>query len=203
MTTKVKILGCGPKAVLAELPAGFTADVASFLRERHEAVRQAVPAHDTVLIEFVEKRPSEEDILALVDEALNQHAAAFNSNLVEIKISYNGEDLAAVASATAMSPEAVATLHSEATYSAAFCGFAPGFAYLTGLPKELHLPRREQPRDRVPRGSVAIAGEYSGVYPSASPGGWHLLGTSTATLFDPDREVPALINPGDRVRFVS
>ena len=202
MTPKMKILGCGPKAVLAELPAGSTADVANFLRERNEAVRQAVPAHDTVLLEFVERRPSEEAVLAILDEALSQPATASKSNLVEIKVSYNGEDLAAVASATGMSPEAVATLHSEAVYAAAFCGFAPGFAYLTGLPNELHLPRRDQPRDRVPRGSVAIAGEYSGVYPSASPGGWHLLGSSTVTLFDPDREVPALINPGDRVRFV-
>jgi KipI family sensor histidine kinase inhibitor len=202
LTPALNILGCGPKAVLVELPAGSTAHVANFLREANEEIRQAVPAHDTVLLEFVGGRPADEQVLALLDEALSQPVAAEDSKLVEIKVSYDGEDLAEVGLATGMSPEAVATLHSEAVYAAAFCGFAPGFAYLTGLPSELHLPRREKPRDRVPRGSVAIAGEYSGVYPSASPGGWHLLGNSAVTLFDPDRADPALIGPGDRVRFV-
>jgi len=150
----------------------------------------------------LEMRPSDEEVRQLIDAALSRPPLATDSILIEIKVTYDGEDLAAVGLATGLSQEAVVTLHSEALYEAAFCGFAPGFAYLTGLPLELHLPRREQPRDRVPRGSVAIAGEYAGVYPSASPGGWHLLGNSTATLFDPDRANPAMISPGDKVRFV-
>jgi len=202
MTSGLKLLSCGPKAVLAELPAGSTAHVANFLRESNEEIRTAVPAHETVLLEFVEMRPSDEEVRELIDAALSRPPLATDSILIEIKVTYDGEDLAAVGLATGLSQEAVVTLHSEALYEAAFCGFAPGFAYLTGLPLELHLPRREQPRDRVPRGSVAIAGEYAGVYPSASPGGWHLLGNSTATLFDPDRANPAMISPGDKVRFV-
>jgi KipI family sensor histidine kinase inhibitor len=83
-----------------------------------------------------------------------------------------------------------------------FCGFAPGFAYLTGLDEALWLPRRSTPRTRVPAGSVAIASEYSAVYPGASPGGWHLLGTTSAQVWDPDRVRPALLEPGTKVRFV-
>jgi len=96
----------------------------------------------------------------------------------------------------------VISLHSGADYRVAFCGFAPGFAYLIGLPKTLHTARRESPRAQVPAGSVAIAAGYSAVYPRESPGGWHLLGTTTATMWDSTRDVPALLQPGQRVRFV-
>ena len=92
--------------------------------------------------------------------------------------------------------------HSDATYRAAFCGFAPGFAYLTGLDPALQLPRRATPRTRVPAGSVAIAAGYSAVYPTTSPGGWHLVGHTDAVLFDADRDPPALIAPGTTVHFV-
>jgi KipI family sensor histidine kinase inhibitor len=93
--------------------------------------------------------------------------------------------------------------HQAPTYACAFCGFAPGFAYLTGLDAALHLPRRPTPRTRVPAGSVAIAAEYSAVYPSVSPGGWHLIGRTDATLWDVERPLPAAIVPGTRVRFVA
>ena len=92
-------------------------------------------------------------------------------------------------------------LHSGADYTVAFCGFMPGFAYMTGLPAALHLPRRATPRERVPVGAVAIAAEYAGVYPRESPGGWHLLGRTDAVLWDDGREPPALLPPGTRVRF--
>jgi KipI family sensor histidine kinase inhibitor len=82
-----------------------------------------------------------------------------------------------------------------------FCGFAPGFAYLTGLDPALHLPRLATPRTAVPAGAVGIAGEFSGVYPRSSPGGWRLLGTTSAVVWDPQREPPALLVPGTRVRF--
>jgi KipI family sensor histidine kinase inhibitor len=92
-------------------------------------------------------------------------------------------------------------LHCSAEYSVAFCGFMPGFAYLLGLPTELHLPRRSTPRTRVPAGSVAIAAEFSSVYPSASPGGWHLLGTTDLVLWDESLAAPAVLVPGMRMRF--
>ena len=91
--------------------------------------------------------------------------------------------------------------HSECTYTVAFCGFMPGFAYMVGLPPELHLPRRDTPRTRVPAGAVAIAAEFAGVYPRESPGGWHLLGRTDATLWDETGSVPALLAPGTTVRF--
>jgi KipI family sensor histidine kinase inhibitor len=122
--------------------------------------------------------------------------------IVEIAVRYDGADLAEVAHVCSLSVERVISLHSDADYAVSFCGFAPGFAYLTGLPSELHLPRRLSPRTRVPAGSVAIAATYSAVYPRESPGGWHLLGTTKETMWDVTRASPALLQPGMRVRFV-
>jgi KipI family sensor histidine kinase inhibitor len=130
-------------------------------------------------------------------EAASQHTPG----VTEIPVQYDGEDLAEVAARTGLHPDDVVRLHHEADYDVAFCGFAPGFAYLTGLPAALHLPRRDTPRPRVPAGSVAIAAGYSGVYPQASPGGWWLLGRTELTMFDPTRTPPALLQPGGRVRF--
>jgi KipI family sensor histidine kinase inhibitor len=106
-----------------------------------------------------------------------------------------------VAVRTGRSEDEVVALHSSAEYRVGFCGFMPGFGYLLGLPPELQLPRRSTPRTRVPAGSVAMAAEFSAVYPSASPGGWHLLGTTDLMLWDESRHVPALLVPGTRVRF--
>jgi KipI family sensor histidine kinase inhibitor len=122
--------------------------------------------------------------------------------IIEIPVRYDGPDLASVASAVGLSVADVIELHSSATYQAAFTGFAPGFAYLTGLDPRLVLPRRSTPRPSVPAGSLAIADVYSAVYPRASPGGWHLLGTTDSELFDATREPPALVAPGSQVRFV-
>jgi KipI family sensor histidine kinase inhibitor len=97
----------------------------------------------------------------------------------------------------------VIDLHTGADYAVAFTGFAPGFAYLTGLPEPLRQPRLDQPRTRVPAGSVAVAGEFTGIYPRSSPGGWRLLGHTDTVLFDSRAEPAALLAPGDRVRFRS
>lgn len=121
---------------------------------------------------------------------------------VEIPVTYDGPDLDDVAAATGLSPAEVVRRHSSPTYTAAFAGFAPGFVYLEGLDPVLQLPRRADPRTRVPPGAVAIAAGYTAVYPRESPGGWHLLGRTDAVLFDVAAEPPALIQPGDRVRFV-
>ncbi|HEX3814650.1 MAG TPA: 5-oxoprolinase subunit PxpB [Mycobacteriales bacterium] len=121
---------------------------------------------------------------------------------VEIPVVYDGADLADVAGRAGMSIEDVVRVHSESAYLVAFLGFAPGFGYLTGLDPRLRLPRRDSPRTRVPAGSVAIAGEYTAVYPKPTPGGWHLLGRTEVSVFDPGAVRPALLGPGDRVRFV-
>jgi KipI family sensor histidine kinase inhibitor len=122
--------------------------------------------------------------------------------VVEIPVEYDGDDLEEVARSTRMSVDAVIELHSTTTYTAAFVGFTPGFAYLAGLPASLRLPRRSTPRTVVPAGSVAIASEFTGVYPTSSPGGWHLLGHTRVAMFDLQRTNPVLVAAGDRVRFV-
>jgi KipI family sensor histidine kinase inhibitor len=120
---------------------------------------------------------------------------------VTLDVHYDGEDLQLVARDAGLSVDDVVALHTEPEYTVAFTGFAPGFGYLSGLPEPLRQSRLDTPRTRVPAGSVGVAGEFTGVYPRSSPGGWRLLGHTDATLFDARAERPALLAPGDRVRF--
>lgn len=120
---------------------------------------------------------------------------------VVLPVVYDGADLVEVALATGLSVEQVVDRHSAGRYVVAVTGFTPGFAYLTGLDPALQLPRRAEPRTVVPAGSVAIADRWTGVYPAASPGGWHLLGRTAEVMWDLDRDPPALLRPGVRVRF--
>jgi len=132
--------------------------------------------------------------------------AVVEARTIEIPVHYggtDGPDLPAVAERCGLKEEAVIDAHASAEYVVSFLGFLPGFAYLDGLDRRLHLPRREQPRTRVPAGSVAIAGAQSGVYPFDSPGGWHVIGRTPCTMFDPSREPVSLFELGDRVRFVT
>lgn len=126
------------------------------------------------------------------------------ARLVEIPVCYGGEhgiDLAAVAAHAALDAATVVERHVAGDYRVAMLGFAPGFPYLLGLDASLCMPRRAQPRLRVPAGSVAIGGAQTGIYPALLPGGWQLIGRTPLRLFDPAREVPSLLLPGDRVRF--
>jgi KipI family sensor histidine kinase inhibitor len=196
----MRLLPCGPGAVLAEY------DSLAQVLAVHEALRSAalpgvvdiVPAARTVLVEFRQiDRSVLESLLVPSDHIPQAHGP-----IVEIPVVYDGVDLDEVASATGLSGEQVIEIHSSVVYSAAFLGFTPGWAYLIGLPSSLQLPRRSTPRTSVAAGSVAIANEFTGVYPTTSPGGWHLLGHTTATMFAVDRAKPALVMAGDRVRFV-
>jgi KipI family sensor histidine kinase inhibitor len=122
--------------------------------------------------------------------------------LAEVPVRYDGEDLPAVADRLGLAVDEVVARHTAPTYTVACLGFSRGFPYLDGLDPVLRLPRRDTPRPRVPAGSVAIAADQAGIYPLASPGGWHLLGRTDVPLFDVHRQPPALLAPGDRVRFV-
>jgi KipI family sensor histidine kinase inhibitor len=124
-------------------------------------------------------------------------------SLVTVDVHYDGEDLAEVAKLTGLSIESVINAHTGQSWRAAFGGFAPGFAYLLGENHDLNVPRRDTPRKVVPAGAVALAGDYSSVYPRQSPGGWQLIGHTDAVLWDLERENPALIRPQDRVRFTA
>lgn len=126
------------------------------------------------------------------------------STPVEIPICYDADfafDLADVARQTRRTPAEVIELHCRAEYLVNFVGFTPGFPYLSGLPNELNVPRRSSPRKDVPAGSVAIGGKQTGIYPVNSPGGWNVIGRTPLRIFDPAKEPPALLRPGDRVRF--
>ncbi|WP_277187195.1 5-oxoprolinase subunit PxpB [Caballeronia sp. BR00000012568055] len=120
---------------------------------------------------------------------------------IEIPVYYDGPDLADVAKHAGLSVDEVVKRHSDAEYVVFFLGFQPGFAYLGGLDASLHMPRRTEPRLEVPAGSVGIGGAQTGIYPAVSPGGWQLLGRTELKLFDPSRNPPTLMQPGDRVRF--
>jgi len=118
-----------------------------------------------------------------------------------IPVRYDGIDLESVALATGLSTDHVIARHAARTYTVDLLGFVPGFAYLSELEPALQIPRRPQPRPRVAAGSVAIAAAQTGVYPLDTPGGWHIIGSTTTVMFDPAREPPALFAPGDSVRF--
>ena len=127
--------------------------------------------------------------------------AAVPGPLVELPVVLDGEDLPDVARRWGCTRAEVRATLTTTTFTSAFCGFAPGFGYLTGLPEPLAVPRRATPRAAVPAGSVAVAGRYTGVYPGSSPGGWQLLGRTSVPLWDTAREPAALLAPGVRVRF--
>jgi len=199
--TAVELRPVGDRALLLELADNASAvRVAACLRAERPDLVDVVPGHRTVLVTWSGAR-APTGLEELADDALaDSHQPAGRE--VEIAVTYDGPDLDEVARLTRLSPEEVVERHRAAAYVAAFVGFAPGFAYLLGLDERLVVPRRSEPRTRVPGGSVAIAGPYAGVYPRESPGGWRLIGRTDAVLFDASRERPALLVAGDRVRFV-
>jgi KipI family sensor histidine kinase inhibitor len=162
---------------------------------------ELVPAARTVLIAFRPGTDGPSRVRAVLAAADLTAGGDRTPRVVDIAVHYDGDDLELVAETAGLAVAEVVRLHSETEYTVAFTGFAPGFGYLVGLPEPLRQPRLEQPRTRVPAGAVGIADEYTGVYPRPSPGGWRLLGHTEADLFDPRRDPPALLAPGDRVRF--
>ncbi|MCU1516157.1 MAG: urea amidolyase [Pseudarthrobacter sp.] len=136
--------------------------------------------------------------LLAMDLAVQSRA---EGKLVHIDTVYDGEDLADVARLTGLGPDGVIAAHTGQVWTVAFGGFAPGFGYMVGENQKLEVPRRSSPRTAVPAGSVALAGNYSAVYPRRSPGGWQLIGRTSAPMWDLSREQPALVSPGDRVQF--
>lgn len=160
-----------------------------------------VPGYSTVL---VTGDPERLDLPGLALDLLSLElppAESVPGRLVEIDVRYDGEDLGEVCALTGLAVAEVVRLHTAPDYVVAFLGFSPGFPYLVGLDEALHVPRRATPRTAVPAGSVGLAGDQTGVYPTASPGGWRLIGRTDVVLFDINRNPPALLAPGDKVRF--
>jgi len=166
-------------------------------------VHALVPGARTILVRF---DPTRTHAQAVVDDiarrALDGAARQQARARILIPVHYDGEDLDEVAGMLGTSRQNVIALHTGTDYHAAFSGFAPGFAYLSGGDPRLNVPRKPSPRTRVPAGSVALAGQFSAVYPQQSPGGWQLLGTTPLVMWDVRHNPPAIVQPGDRVRFV-
>ncbi|MGW4163392.1 5-oxoprolinase subunit B family protein [Streptomyces sp. NPDC004788] len=201
-----EVFRVGEHGLLVELASDEATEAfhAELLRRRAEGVlpgvREIVPAARTVLLDGVAapERLAAELRSWKVSEGHARVAAS-----VELPVRYDGPDLAEVAALWGVSVEAAVRIHSETGFRVAFCGFAPGFGYLTGLGARYEVPRRATPRTAVPAGSVALAGPYTGVYPRSSPGGWQIVGTTDAVLWDTAREPAALLSPGTRVRFTA
>lgn len=194
----------GESALLVELGSAERAQaLAASLRADHlEGVLEAVPGRESVLVELA---PMGTGPGALVP-ALEGRIATLGSEpapgrLHTITVEYGGPDLDELASSTGLSRDEIVALHTGTELRVLFCGFAPGFAYLGDLPARLHVDRLATPRTRTPAGSVAIAGRMSGIYPTDLPGGWRVIGRTDVLLFDPHRDPPVLLLPGDRVRF--
>jgi len=195
----------GDRALLVELEdtAQVVAWVDALRQLAPPGLGEVVPAAETVLVvaeEGADLRTLRAALRGVVPGPVRQ--ASGSSASVEIPVRYDGPDLPDVARLTGLSEAEVVRAHTGATWRVAFGGFAPGFGYLVGDDDRLHVPRRETSRTRVPAGAVALAGSYTGVYPRESPGGWQLIGTTDAPMWDLDRDPPALLTPGATVRFV-
>ena len=172
--------------------------------DRPRGVIDLVPAARTVLLTFGPSTSLAE--LAAVVSAVptsGEHRArpSVADREVVVPVTYDGADLDDVAELTGIPREEVVRRHQAAEHRVAFTGFAPGFAYVVGSDAGLVVPRRATPRTRVPRGSVALAAEFTGIYPREGPGGWQIVGRTEVTLWDLDQDPPALLTPGTRVRF--
>lgn len=197
----MRLLPCGARAVLVEVDDLETVHLlcAGLRTGRPPVVEDVVAGATTVLVTLNGPAPSAavlEDVLARAVRNRPDPPGA-----VTIPVIYDGPDLPAVAHLAGVVDEQVPGIHAAPTYTVAFLGFSPGFAYLVGGDRRLAVPRLDVPRRSVPAGSVAVAGAMSAVYPQATPGGWRLIGRTDAVMFDPGRPEPALLRPGDRVRF--
>lgn len=211
MTEHRTLLTCGEHAVLVEV--GGVDQVVSF----GHAVREAVAAGMPGFTDVVDIVPAATTVLVIVAEKTNiatlrqvlanlpagpAEEAATSDHVIEIPVRYDGPDLTDVAELTGLSVPEVVAAHTGTDWRVAFGGFAPGFAYLSWGDPRLAVPRRKDPRTSVPSGAVALAGEFSAIYPRSSPGGWQLIGRTDVVVFDIDRDPPALLQPDAVVRFL-
>jgi KipI family sensor histidine kinase inhibitor len=202
----VQVLPYGDRALLVEV--GGTADVVAYVDALREVeppgIADVVPAARTVLVVAGTPRhvPALRQALCSITPSAASEHLHDDEEVIEIPVRYDGPDLEDVAGLTGLSEQEVVEAHTGSEWRVAFGGFAPGFGYLVTDHDRLHVPRRDSARTAVPAGAVGLAGEYTGVYPRESPGGWQLIGTTDAPMWDLDRDPPALLRPGARVRFV-
>lgn len=200
----MKLMPCADSGLLVELSDmdEVLALYAHLDEDLPDGVVDVVPAAATLLLTIDRSRTDVESLARQVRSIeIGTHHRATTGE-VEVPVVYDGEDLAEVARLTGLDERAVVEAHTGTPWTVAFCGFAPGFGYMVGGDERLQVPRRDNPRTRVPRGSVAIAGEFASIYPRESPGGWQLIGRTSLEVWDIDREPPGLLVPGTVVRYV-
>jgi KipI family sensor histidine kinase inhibitor len=207
-SVRVRVHPLGDTSLLAEL--GTRLDTALNTRaialaaalQKRRDVRRAVAAHGTVTVHFDPDQITLQALGAAIARLARKRPPVEEpGRLHRIPVVYDGPDLGAVADAARLAPSQVVELHTRPIYRVFLVGFVPGWAYMGPLPEQLVLPRRAAPRTQVPAGSVAIAGPETGIYPLATPGGWHLIGRTSVKLFLPDSDPPSLFRAGDRVKF--
>lgn len=207
----MRLLRYGDRGLLVEVADAAAVVAAAELVRTHpltaELVADVVPGARTVLLvarpgvpvgRLSDVAPDERAVAAAIAQPTRQ---VRGEDPTRIPVTYDGPDLAAVAALTGLSEQEVVAAHTGTPWRVAFGGFAPGFAYLVGGDPRLRVPRRDEPRTSVPSGSVGLAGEFSGVYPRPSPGGWQLIGRTDLSLWDLDRDPPALLRAGASVVF--
>lgn len=200
----MRVLPCADVGLLVELADldEVLALYAELVDAPPEGVVDLVPAARTLLLRLDPHRTDAQEVERAVRSARPRPGTRPDAGHLEVPVTYDGEDLAEVGRLTGLGERGVVEAHTSQEWTVAFCGFAPGFGYLVGTDDRLHVPRRTTPRTKVPAGAVALAGEFTGVYPRESPGGWQLIGHTTVQPWDLDRDPPALLSPGVRVRFV-
>ncbi|MEX6430096.1 MAG: 5-oxoprolinase subunit B family protein [Ferrimicrobium sp.] len=201
----MKILPVGERALLIELEdlesvLGLYAEIEQRRKGGwHHDIVDVVPAARTILLDGI----SDPDAAATELTGWKRFRAfPTEGPLVELETIYDGDDLHNVAKICNLSPSELIAAHGGVTFMSAFCGFSPGFTYLSGLPDELQVPRLNNPRPSVPAGAVALADEFCAVYPRSSPGGWQIIGHTETSVWDSSKDPPTLLQPGTRVRFV-
>ena len=202
---QVRMLPVGRHGLLIELDSSAAVEsLYAEVRRRQRLgilpeVTDVVPAARTVLLDGTGDPAALARLLA--DWRPGPLRSAADTPIVTVPIRYDGPDLKAVAAHCRLAVPDVVAAHTGATYDVAFCGFMPGFAYLAGVPPVLAVPRHATPQAQVPAGAVGLAGEFTGIYPRSSPGGWQIIGHTDLLMWDPSRQPPALLGPGTRVRF--
>ena len=211
----VKILTAGDSSILIQFGNAIDPDInariaatVQLMKEQHiEGVVDIIPAFCSLLINYDPRVISYEEMRTRMEKILSVEiaAGARKKKVFEIPVCYGGEfgpDLATIAEHAGLSEQEVIDIHTSTDYLIYMLGFLPGFTYLGGLDERIHTPRLANPRIRIPAGSVGIGGSQTGIYPMDSPGGWQLMGLTPVKTYDPDREVPILVEAGDYIRFV-
>ncbi|MCX6369791.1 MAG: allophanate hydrolase subunit 1 [Solirubrobacterales bacterium] len=201
MSSPIAIRQAGDRSVLVELEGNDAVQrlAAGLEARRGSELEEIVPGHETLLLVWREGAPP----IGAIEQLISGAELTAEPGEIELRVRYDGPDLAAVAESCGFSPEELVTRHLACSYRVGFIGFSPGFAYLLGGDPALQPPRLAEPRTRVPAGALAIAGPYSAVYPRSSPGGWNLIGSCDEPTFNEAQNPPALLTAGMAVRLVA